>query len=72
MENADGSGTLTHDSKWGNVVNTVAVAGITAVVDLLANVDWSSWPTWVGTIGAPAAALVAGLLTSKYLPRFKR
>jgi hypothetical protein len=68
----NGAGTLAHDSKWGNVWNSVVAAAITAGVTVLGNIDWSSWPAWVATIGAPAAGLVAGWLASKALPRYKR
>lgn len=68
----DGAGTLAHDSKWGNVWNGVATSAISGAILALSNLDWSTWPAWVGTIGAPVAGLVVGLLTSKALPRFKR
>lgn len=70
--NGDGSGVLYRDSKIGNVWNSVVVAAGTAAVAWLGDFDWSAWPAWVATLGVPAAGLIAGLITSKVLPRFKR
>lgn len=75
MSNAqapDGAGTLTHDTKWSNAWNAVVAAAIVAGVDVLGNVDWSAWPSWVGMIGAPLAGLATGWLTGRALPRYKR
>ena len=38
----------------------------------LGDIDWSSWPAWVVTLGPPAAGLAAGWLTSFKAARFKR
>lgn len=69
--NTDGAGVLTHDSKYGNIVNSLVAAVLVAVITWLGTADFSSLGTWAAVVGAPAAALVAGLLTSKVLPRFK-
>jgi hypothetical protein len=68
----DGAGVLTRDAKLGNLWNSIVAAGLGAAVMWLGDIDWSTWPAWVGTIGAPAAGLAVGWLTSKALPRFKR
>jgi hypothetical protein len=70
--NGNGVGVLAHDAKLGNLWNSVVTAAIVAAIAWLGDLDWSSWPAWVGTLGAPAAGLVVGWLTSKALPRFKR
>lgn len=68
----NGKGELAHDTRLSNLWNSAAALGIGAAVAFLGNIDWSSWPAWVGTLGAPAAGLVAGWLTGKALPRYKR
>ncbi len=68
----DGRGRLFHDAKLCNLWNSLVAAVITAGVVWLGDIDWSSWPAWVGTLGGPAAGLAVGWLTSKALPRFKR
>jgi hypothetical protein len=70
--NGDGSGQLPHDGKIGNLANSLVAAGIGAAVTWLGGIDWSSWPAWVGTLGAPAAGLAVGWLTTKALPRYNR
>jgi hypothetical protein len=71
-ERKDGRGFLGFDSLVGNTVNgVVTVAGL-AVVEWLGTIDFSTLPTFFATIAAPAAGYVAGLITSKVLPRFKR
>jgi len=72
VQNSTGAGTLAHDTKLSNVWNSLVAAVIVAGVTWLGDIDWSSWPAWVGTLGAPAAGLVVGWLTGKALPRFKR
>jgi hypothetical protein len=72
QSSTDGSGQLAHDTKLSNVWNSVVAALIVAGVTVLGGIDWSSWPAWVGTIGAPLAGLATGWLTGKALPRFKR
>jgi membrane-bound metal-dependent hydrolase YbcI (DUF457 family) len=67
-----GRGVLFHDAKLGNLWNSAVAAVITAGVVWLGDIDWSSWPAWVGTLGGPAAGLAVGWLTSRALPRFKR
>jgi hypothetical protein len=69
---SDGSGTLFHDARIGNLVNSVVSAGIGAAITILGSIDWSVWPAWVGMVGGPIAGLAAGWLTSKALPRYKR
>lgn len=71
-QSGTGAGTLPHDGKWGNIWNSLVAAGIGAATVWLSDIDWSSWPAWVGTLGGPAAALLVGLLTTKALPRYKR
>jgi len=68
----NGAGTLTHDTKWSNLWNAVVAAAIVGGVDVIGGIDWSAWPAWVGTIGAPVAGLAVGWLTGKALPRYKR
>jgi hypothetical protein len=68
----NGEGQLPHDGKIGNIVNSLVAAILVAITTWAANIDWSSWPAWVASLGAPAVALVAGLITTKVLPRFKR
>jgi len=65
-----GENVLFRDSKLGNLVNSVAVAGLTALIGAVAEWDWSSYPTWVATLGAPAAGLAVGWLTSYKAKRF--
>lgn len=59
-----GEGKLFRDSKLGNLVNSLVTAAAGAAVVWLGDIDWSTWPAWVGTLGVPAAGLVAGLVTS--------
>lgn len=68
----DGSGTLFHDARVGNLVNSVVSALIGAGITILGSIDWSVWPAWVGMVGGPLAGLAAGWLTSKALPRYRR
>jgi len=55
---------LFRDSKLGNLVNGLVAAVAFAIVGWLGDIDWSSWPAWVGQLGAPAAGILAGLITS--------
>jgi hypothetical protein len=67
-----GAGVLAHDSKWGNILNSLASAVIYAVVAWAQDFDWSTFPVWAGQIGIPAVSVLVGLVVSKVLPRFKR
>jgi hypothetical protein len=67
-----GKGELAHDTKYSNLWNSAVALLVLAGVEFLAGVDWSAWPTWVGTIGAPLTGLAIGWLRGKALPRFKR
>jgi hypothetical protein len=72
VQSGNGAGTLAHDTKWSNLWNSAVALIVMAGVEFLGGVDWSAWPAWVGTIGAPAAGLAIGWLRGKALPRFKR
>jgi hypothetical protein len=72
MTNGDGSNQLPRDAKLGNLVNSLGAGVVAAVVVWLGNIDWSTWPAWVVTLGPPVAGLAAGWLTSFKAARFKR
>jgi hypothetical protein len=67
---ADGSNTLFRDSKLGNLANSVLAGAVTALIGTISEWDWSSGPAWLATLGAPAAGLVVGWLTSWKARRF--
>jgi hypothetical protein len=72
VNTSDGSNHLARDAKLGNLVNSLGAGVVSAVVVWLGDIDWSSWPAWVVTLGPPAAGLAAGWLTSFKAARFKR
>lgn len=69
--NGEGAGELTRDSLLGNTVNgVVTVAGL-GIVEALGSIDFSTLPTFLATMAAPLAGYAAGLITSKFLPRYR-
>ncbi len=62
--NADGSKSLAPESKVGNVVQFVLVAGGTGLLAALANLDTSHWTGYLGMVGVSVVSLGGGLLSS--------
>lgn len=69
--NGEGAGELTRDSLLGNTVNGIVTVVGLAIVEALGSIDFSTLPTFLATVAAPAAGYAAGLITSKFLPRYK-
>lgn len=68
----DGRGVITRDAKAGQLVNAVVTAAGLALVSWINDLDFSTFPKAIATLAPPAAGLVVGWITTKFLPRFKR
>lgn len=62
--NADGSHSLASESKVGNIVQFILVAGGTGLLAALTHLDTSHWSGYLGMVGVSVVSLGAGLLSS--------
>ena len=62
--NADGSHSLASESKVGNIIQFVLVAGGTGLAAALGGLDTSHWSGYLGMVGVAAVSLGGGLLSS--------
>lgn len=62
--NGDGSHSLAAESKVGNIVQFILVAGGTGLAAALGDLDTSHWSGYLGMVGVSVVSLGAGLLSS--------
>lgn len=61
----DGRGVITRDSKLGLLVAALVTAGGQAVVEWLAELDFSNAPRFVASVAPIAIGLASGWITAK-------
>jgi hypothetical protein len=67
-----GKGKLFFDSKIGNVVNGAVAAALLYVADAIGSFDFTPLPDVLEPLAVAGAAVVVGLITSKFAPRRTR
>lgn len=68
----NGAGVIFRDSRLGQLTAALVTAGGLAVVEWLGDLDFSTFPKAIATLGPVAAGLAAGWITARQARRTAR